>query len=118
MLLIKRNSLPLNLLLFSSVFVLLSCQQMRKDAEEQIMYQQAQAAHNEGDFVKAIRIYKKLIAKDPDNAENVYNLAMAYLDSKDFDGAKEQMKQLKEMDQEDLAGKVDSFLSEARRLDK
>ena len=118
MFLMKKNSTLLNLLLFLSVFMLFSCEQLRKDAGSQIQVQQAQAAHNEGDFVKAIRIYKKLIAQEPDNAEYVYNLAMAYLDSKDFDGAKEQIVQLKKMNESELAEKVESFMSEARRLDK
>ena len=117
MLTMKKKFIPLSLLLFLSVMLLVSCQQMRKDAGEQIQYQQAQTAHNEGDFVKAIRIYKKLIAQDPDNEGYVYDLAMAYLDSKDFDGAKEQIAQLKKMDHADLADKLETFMGQAKGLD-
>ena len=113
---IKKNSVLIIFLLFPSLSMILSCQEMRKNASKQIQYQQAQKAHNEGDFVKAIRIYQKLIVKEPDNEMYVYDLGMAYLDSKDFDGAKEQIDQLKKMDREDLAEKMESYMSEAKGL--
>ncbi len=101
------------LFLFLSLGVAVSCQDMRHQVGRQIQYQQANKAHNEGDFVKAIRIYKKLIEEDPTNELFVYDLGMAYLDSKDFGAAREQVKRLKEMKREDLADELSDFRGEA-----
>ena len=111
---IGKKRILFYLFLFVSLGVAASCQDMRNQAKKQIQYRQANKAHDEGDYPKAIRIYKKLIEEDPSNGLFEYDLGMAYLDSKDFPAVTGQIKRLKEMDRDDLADQLNVFRGEAK----
>ena len=90
---------------------LLSC----SGFEGQLMYNEAQRAHNQKNFQKAIMIYEKLLKDDPknkihpDNEIIRYDLGVAYLDSGNRRKALEQIKYLKSLKRNDLVGQLEKL---------
>jgi len=84
--------------------------------EEQLIYNDAQRAHNKKDFKTAIRLYSKLLEDDPhdkihpDNAILRYDLGVAYIDSGQRRKAMEQVQALKKLKQKDLAKQLEKLL--------
>jgi tetratricopeptide (TPR) repeat protein len=76
---------------------------------EQILYNKADTAHRNGEYETAIRIYKKLLADDPqdkkvpNNALLHYDLGIAYIDIGNRKKVPKQIEILKKMGREDLA---------------
>lgn len=83
---------------------------------EQLLYNKASEYHNKGQFDKAIEIYKKLLAGDPDdkvvpdNAIMHYDLGMAYLDKGERGLAQKQVEVLKKLNRDDLAGELHNMM--------
>lgn len=91
---------------------LLGCQGF----DEQLMLNQANRAHDSGDFAKAIRIYEKLLERDPDNkvypdnALIYYELGVAYLDAKDRVSALKQVEALRRLGANDFVKVLEGLL--------
>ena len=92
--------------------LLVSCQGFG----EQILYNRADDAHRKGDYETAIRIYKKLLAEDPqdkvipNNALIHYDLGIAYIDSGNRQKVPKQIDILKKLGREDLANELKKAL--------
>ena len=85
------------------MFVSLSCAK----AKSAILSEKAFRQHNEGNYDKAIVTYKRLIALDPKNAINYWDLAVAYIDKGDSKSAKLQVEQLRQLGENELANQLD-----------
>ncbi len=86
-------------LIVLGIVILLGCQGF----DEQLMLNEANRAHDSGNFERAIEIYEKLLARDPenkvypDNALIHYELGVAYLDAKDRMSALRQIEALRRL---------------------
>lgn len=106
-----RKDIPVLSLLLSGIFFLSSC----SGFDGQLMYNDAQRAHNKKDFKTAIMIYEKLLEKDPQNKINPdngiirYDLGVAYLDSGNRMKAFEQVDRLKDLKRNDLAKELEKL---------
>ncbi len=92
--------------------ILSSCQPLMQEID----YRQAQAAHNRGDYERAITYYKKVLAMDPDNSFARYDLTVAYLDSKRFRSARKQIRALRRRGEGTLADRLDRLMEAALAL--
>ena|SRR3989344_5370374 len=86
-------------------FISLSCGR----AKAAIFSEKAYDYHNRGEYDKAVDMYKKLIALEPKNAVNYWDLAIAYVDMKDFNAAREQAKKVRTFDVQ-LADQLDMLI--------
>ena len=87
-----------SMLLFLTVG-LSACKRIKK---EYVSYQ-ATKAHDKGNFKTAIEKYKKVLEDNPQDASLQYNLGVAYIYNKQTDKAKQQVKILIDMKNEDYA---------------
>lgn len=84
----------------------ISCEKIKT----QMHYSQAMQAHNNGQFKKAIAAYEQYLALRPDDVEANYDLGVAYLDDRDADGAKQQVKKLEKLGAQDTADQLQKLL--------
>jgi len=90
--------------------------------EEQLIYNDAQRAHNRKDFKTAIRLYTQLLEADPhnkihpDNAIIRYDLGVAYIDIGDRPKAQQQVTALKKLKRKDLAEELEKLLKIDKKL--
>lgn len=78
-------------------------------AKTAIFSEKAYDYHNRGEYDKAIAMYHKLIALDPKNPVNYWDLAIAYVDTKDFNSAREQAAKVRALDAH-LADQLDLLI--------
>ena len=93
------------LLCLSLGFVSVSCGR----AKAAIFSEKAYDYHNKGEYAKAVGMYKKVIALDPKNPINYWDLAIAYVDMKDFNAAREQSAKVRAFDGQ-LADQLDLLI--------
>jgi len=111
----KKNYIKFGMVIFSFLLVLTinAC----SGFEEQLIYNDAQRAHNKKDFETAIRLYCQLLDEDPqdkihpDNAIIRYDLGVAYIDSKQCSKAKDQIRILKKNKENDLAKELEKLMT-------
>lgn len=98
-----------------SILVIILCYPLLVSCQgfgEQMLYNRADDAHKKGDYETAIRIYKKLLADDPqdkvipDNALIHYDLGVAYIDSGERKKVPKQIEILKKFGREELASEL------------
>ena len=70
----------------------------------------AQEAHNEGEYDKAIGLYKQIIELNPDDPTFYWDLGIAYFDKGDIVNTREIIHKLKKMGHKDFAGKMEEQL--------
>ena len=90
--------------------------------EEQLIYNDAQRAHNKKKFDLAIQLYQKLLDDDPDNkihpdnANIRYDLGVAYIDIGERQKAQHQVKELRRLKRADLAEQLEKLMMVAESL--
>lgn len=93
------------------VFGSLSCDEVRT----QLLYRQAQNAHNAGHYDRAISLYKEILKIRPDNSQVYHDMAVAYLDKRDFAGAQKQIMIIEKMGYPEMAGILREMTNTARK---
>lgn len=76
---------------------------------DQVIYKSAARAHNKGDYPRAIELYTKILRNNPGFSTVRYELAVAYLDARQFKEANKQIKILREQKRDDLAMELEKL---------
>ena len=72
----------------------------------------ADMAYNQGNFSKAIELYQKVIADDPQKAEFYWKLGVAYYSAGDKPNARRQVTKLREFEKEKLASDLEHLIAQ------
>ena len=83
----KKSFFLIVLFIFFSTS-LCSCEKVQKDLKVYWWAKEARDAHDEGNYDKAIELYKKIIELAPDDAVAYWDLGIAYLDMDDEKNAR------------------------------
>ena len=77
---------------------------------------QAQEAHSEGEYQKAIDLYKKLIELEPSDPGHYWDLGIAYFDSGNEEKAREQIGKLRKIGQEEYAKRMEEVFRSSEHV--
>ncbi len=83
-------------------------------AKAAVFSEKAYDYHNKGEYAKAVEMYNKLIALEPENPVNYWDLAIAYADMKDFNAARKQAAKVRVFDAQ-LADQLDLLIRKSSR---
>ena len=90
-----------------SSFIMSSC----RKAESSWDLIKADTAYNQGNFEKAIELYKKLIEQDPQKADLYWKIGIAYYSNGEKFNTQKQIIQLKKLGKNDLADDLQQLLN-------
>ena len=93
--------------LLFSFFILSSCGKVGASLD----LIKADAAYNQGNFEKAIELYKKLIEQDAQKADLYWKIGIAYYSNGEKSNTQKQIIQLKKLGKNDLANDLQQLLN-------
>ena len=96
------------LLLSILAFSMSSCEKIKTH----ILTIQADAAYNQGNADKAIKLYRQIIINDPKNANAHWYLGLSYFSKSNKFGALRQVSELRKLGKDDLADELDKLIEE------
>ncbi len=72
----------------------------------------ADMAYNQGNFPKAIELYKKILSEDPGKADFYWKIGVAYFSSGDKPNARRQVTALRKAGKEKLADDLERLIAQ------
>ena len=98
------------LVLILTAFVTTGCEKWSKSWNEYWWAKQAQEAHSNGEDKKAEELYLKLVELNPDNPDNLWDLAILYLDLNQEKKALEIRDKFEKIGQKEYAQKLEEVI--------
>ncbi len=101
------NRFPLVILCLLFLAVFASCTKI----ENAWLLIKADTAYNQGNFPKAIDLYKKIIEANPEGADLHWKLGIAYFSNNEKENVKKEIAQLRRLGKKDMANDLEHLLN-------